>query len=330
MLEQVFFQVDDQRVVATYDRSQLRLGCTVHVAAAPNGEFEFSSTPTRGSEPYEVLWIAPSEWWVNLSKGWVLPPRHIDAVTEALDGYTTRDQVELALGVVAKDIRWGRGYLTTEYTRSRVNQFVATAQRLDMVAQISRLQAIEVLGLHRDGLRVYLLLTCFDTLGQPASWMPFDEWVLRSSDGTKAGDNDQRTEAARLYREWQSTHGVRNSFHNFVDTILPAFAVNELLDSLTINISDLPPGPNGREATNSEKLRYLFELRNRYTHRAEFLMGWPSELPAQEAASYMIREQSVGMHDWRSVMTRNWPGILERTVKIGFARMIASLAQSEK
>mgnify|MGYP001773322631 CR=1 FL=1 len=79
-----------------------------------------------------------------------------------------------------------------------------------------------------DALMHYLLLTCFDLLGQPSEWVPFSEWLISSKKASErevvvssvqTGSNP--IEISRHFNDaYQAAYGVRTSFNNFVLKIL--------------------------------------------------------------------------------------------------------------
>ena len=99
---------------------------------------------------------------------------------------------------------------------------------------------------HFDSLRNYLLLTCFDSLGQPEEFVTFESWLKRSSgvlerqaglDTLGASDSPiQVTE--KLHRAYLDSYGTRRSFYRFLDTVLPETALDDLMFSIRIRRID--------------------------------------------------------------------------------------------
>ncbi|MBW4556464.1 MAG: hypothetical protein KME59_11085 [Trichormus sp. ATA11-4-KO1] len=96
--------------------------------------------------------------------------------------------------------------------------------------------------IQHDALVNYLLLTCFDILGQPNEWLIFDSWL--EAKRTKS----EREEAAALipssatsieasqqmYSKYQKKYGVKSSFYKFLDEMLEEELRERLLFGIKI------------------------------------------------------------------------------------------------
>jgi hypothetical protein len=121
----------------------------------------------------------------------------------------------------------------------------------------------------------YHLLTCFDLLGQPASWTDFDGWL---SSKKKRDEREQIVEqiewkdpiefAIQLNLKYKSIYGVKSSFFNFIKNILPYKDKLELFKHLKISIYDEAYYPQ-KISNGNEKFKesYLYKIRNNYTHK---------------------------------------------------------------
>ena len=141
----------------------------------------------------------------------------------------------------------------------------------------------------REALVVYLLLTCFDKLGQKRSFTTFPNW-LRSKKVSHTTEkenilnsiteNTNIVESSlRIFECYQSIYGVRNAFYEGIKR-LPENAKNQLFDSVKIsfcaefgmhgpNVS-LPTEPlDDKELELDLKLKYLYSKRNRFTHELD-------------------------------------------------------------
>jgi hypothetical protein len=127
--------------------------------------------------------------------------------------------------------------------------------------------------IQHDALVNYLLLTCFDILGQPNEWLPFNVWLEASK--TK----HEREEAAALiissatpieiaqemYTAYQKKYGVKASFYRFIDEILDDKTRERLLFS--VNIEQRTEDKKSATIDNpSKKKLFLYESRNLFTH----------------------------------------------------------------
>lgn len=140
----------------------------------------------------------------------------------------------------------------------------------------------------REALVIYLLLTCFDRLGQ-TGYLTFSNW-LQSKKQKHRNERESvlshLTEglspvdtAALLESQYQSIYGVRNSFCNGIAN-LPLAAKEKLLSSVRLRFSpdygkhgpnvSAPSVPiNDKNIEYDLKVKYLYDRRNRFTHRLE-------------------------------------------------------------
>lgn len=135
-----------------------------------------------------------------------------------------------------------------------------------------------------DGLRTYLALTCFDILGQSAKWLDFNSWLISRKtteerekifkEITKDFTNEN---ILKIHNEYQKIYGMKNSFYRFVTEIINEKNRNKLFESIRASIEITPEiishnnksVPTGKDyaLTNEMKARFLFEIRNSFTHK---------------------------------------------------------------
>jgi hypothetical protein len=141
----------------------------------------------------------------------------------------------------------------------------------------------------REALVHYLLLTCFDRLGQERGFTTFQDWLSskksnHESERLLALQNLKVTtspleSAAALDKQYRALYGVRNAFYRGIES-LPIEIQNKLMSSVTIGFDPIygTLGPNTSTPSyplNDDvlerklKLRYLYDKRNRFTHRLE-------------------------------------------------------------
>lgn len=140
----------------------------------------------------------------------------------------------------------------------------------------------------REALVIYLLLTCFDRLGQ-VGFLTFSNWLKskkinhkneKESVLSQMPEGLSPVEASELLEsKYQSIYSVRNSFCNGI-TNLPSNAKEKLLSSVSLsfcaeygkhgpNVS-LPSVPiEDKSAEYDLKIKFLYDRRNRFTHRLE-------------------------------------------------------------
>jgi len=141
----------------------------------------------------------------------------------------------------------------------------------------------------REALVIYLLLTCFDRLGQDKRFTTLQDWLNskkkhhtleRNSVLDPLSPEAAPLDTARaLADRYQSLYGVRNAFCQGIDS-LPGEARQRLFSSvrLSFNPKHGMHGPNvstpgypleDEELEHDLKLRYLYDKRNRFTHRLD-------------------------------------------------------------
>jgi hypothetical protein len=261
----------------------------------------------------------------------------VDVIYPLVADALTRGEVTQACRNLASDIEIAKFY-STEHRRSSNLEAVKTViARLDLCARLNGEEARDILETHQRDLVTYLLLTCFDRLGQPARFLTFDQFLssrrkraARAAILESMSVNDPVESAKALYQGYLKQYGVKNSFFRFLNEVLPASYRVALLESLTImDTPQIPLTGNNHEASDDEKLRYLFDLRNAYTHRAEFKPGLTSY---RSIAPFPHEENTLIFHDqihrqttFRSVLTKSWIPTLFETVRQG---LVARLQNS--
>jgi hypothetical protein len=172
---------------------------------------------------------------------------------------------------------------------------------------------------HHDALINYLLLTCFDILGQAKGYVQFDGW-LRS---TRVEHQKEREEALatlpasatpacvalHLYKAHLAIYGVKRSFLRFLKEFLAPEARQALLDSI-----DRHPGGIDDE----EKLAFLYDTRNQFTHKGEIVGSpWRGLGPYEANLEDGVLAHHFVPVRWDDPLVykvRNWPFVLYRTV----------------
>lgn len=141
----------------------------------------------------------------------------------------------------------------------------------------------------REALVNYLLLTCFDRLGQERRFTTFQDW-LKSNRPEHERERQQALSTLKaaipplesalvLANHYQALYGVRNAFYRGIEN-LPVELQDKLMSSITIGFDPIygTLGPNTSTCSyplNDDvlerqlKLKYLYEKRNRFTHRLE-------------------------------------------------------------
>jgi len=340
-----FHSATSEPITVDYDRTKLKLGSLVHVKRDSEGNIEsFSPTSKKGSEAYGVTWISPSEWAVLLEREFRGLDILRDQTTKALAGVVEAGVVAEAIEKAAKNRRLQYLYKTSEFEKSKLDTITAATERLNLVRILQQRGVAKELWKHWQALCVYLLLTCFDLLGQSDEWMDFGAWLNARKVAIDKERKIALAKAARqtglisqskvLYREYGKRYGVRRSFNRFIDELLPLEWKGRLLDSMHMTRLALPPDLTSRPASEEEKKRYLFELRNNYTHNARFrpVAGvqvsafFPEDSVPEGSRVLTAFDQRVEADHWLDVSTEDWPNTLFEVVRQGFANYLRKIA----
>lgn len=127
--------------------------------------------------------------------------------------------------------------------------------------------------IQHDALVNYLLLTCFDLLGQNSEWLSFGDWLKASK---KADEREEVTAQVisssqpieitqEVYAAYQKLYGVKTSFYQFIDKVLTP----ELRERLLLSVSIEKKIENGRSVfinDPNKKKNFLYDSRNSFTH----------------------------------------------------------------
>ena len=333
-LHAVRFAVGGHSVEQKFDRNCLRLGLRLFVVLCPTKQtpIRVSVEPQPGAVPHWVEWISPSEWYVPLAPRYEVPHQFVERAIEAVCLYSDGDTVKNAMRKLASGIRPEHQHKTSEFERNPLSVVFTILERLDVVGGLFTSSTHTPDFVSKEPLQSYLLLTCFDRLGQPANWMDFGAW-LTSKECAVCASNLAGSQCGAasvgftksLYADYLERYGVKNSFFRFVQDILPIEARVELLASIETTSLTLPPVLQYLPPlTELEKIRYLYKRRNDYTHKAAFI----PKCGDWYMRSYTNRTQVVGANSWSDTTTHGWPHILERCVRRGLASYLEKASQT--
>ena len=130
-----------------------------------------------------------------------------------------------------------------------------------------------------SALRYYLLLTCFDILGQTKDFVDFYSWLNSSKhkfERDKIIENIKSIEQVEILKEvhieYNKIYGMSNSFRRFINEILSIENRAKLLDSISV-IKRRNSDNKQIEFSPSEtmKINLLFDIRNSFTHKGKSL-----------------------------------------------------------
>ncbi|SMD13248.1 hypothetical protein [Sporomusa malonica] len=275
--------------------------------------------------------------YIELQQREVYEP-HVILVYEHLKEYVSLEFVETALRKVASRLNRRQLYIENEYHNSLLGRIIAVAARLELGSRLNNEEVAKRLNHQQEALYTYLLLTCFDLLGQPTEWKTYEAWL--SSSNTEAerqralnafvGDNILEN-SKQLYLEYQKIYGVKNAFFRFLRTVLPRNIRYKLLDSLRIIY--YKEGQKVSLGKVVDKENYLFAMRNNYTHKAYFLEGNVHQyIPMLvRPNSFKLREQeNINSTVTRTVYTQSWPHKIKFAVQKGLLKYLQDIDQDVK
>lgn len=326
-----------------YDHPRLIPGSIVHVTfVGYQGAAIFTEQPGPHSQAYCVLGGRPEHRVMLRSQPASEEMKYlILRLCKELDTLIPQPVVMRAIRKLASAVPVKDLHRKDKYEKTALAVLEAVLDRLDLCDRLSHQALTPALEHHQLMLVIYLYLTCFDLLGQPAPWMTFDAWL--SSSGTKEeraeaeallAPNASPVETARHFLQAYNTrYGVKSSFYRFIDDLLEEEDRAALFGSMLLLSSALTmPPDNPQDATPEEKKKYLFNLRNSYTHRARYAPGVtpqmnPSDAPELPPAREMFThyEQYIDARHAVSVLFRDWPNAIRRAVRHGLVQYLKTL-----
>jgi len=329
----VIFQIDGQHFPKPFEKEKLTLGKILYVRLEKWEDILVKELFFNGSEKYAIIWIAPSNWTVTLIKDYQPKSNLVNLTIEQLDGYLDSETIKEKLNLLSSKLRIEHLYKSKEFENSALKNVFAVTERLYMLQKLKNEDASKALFFYWESIFTYHLLTCFDILGQPCPWIDFDAWLISNEFSSKKENyfaaltdkEDLSLSSKELYNLYKQEYGVKNAFCRFIKDILPPEARQELISSVEFTICDNPP--KGGSHVHSEEdivIKFLFEYRNTYTHKARFHYGINSH-PKEFIPSWTSHEQIVREEEWISIKTHNWPTIIEKTVKIGLAEFLKNV-----
>ncbi|WNH10852.1 hypothetical protein [Thalassobellus suaedae] len=138
---------------------------------------------------------------------------------------------------------------------------------------------------HFSALRFYLLITCFDILGQSNDWQDYGSWLQsknKANERNKVISKHQKRESndflISVNKDYNEIYGVKKSFLKFIREVITDKNRTKLFDSIkgTKKLTDDIYNDDGTvtvstarriELTQNQKEDFLFKIRNSFTHK---------------------------------------------------------------
>lgn len=300
--------------------------------------YRIATIPIEGGIRYLVTQNAPFS--ITVATQLYVDTELIEIASRVLHPYVPRDMVVQALEHAAQNVSLEGLHTTDAHESSGAFVIRRVIDRLELWKRLGHPDVNTRLWPFQSGLREYLLLTCFDQLGQKPEWIPLTQWlsstdtnVLAERDSIRVGANARPDECAKAFVTfYNSRYGVRSAFKHFLRDILPAERRRVLLDSLFAAESPLPFAAGAtRPFADREKEDLLFTMRNAFTHRGmshTHLEDFPGDIAPghfpTDVRMMGTRINRTRRVDWG---VRDWPRVLEVSVLWGLVSYVQRLAR---
>lgn len=247
------------------------------------------------------------------------------------------------------------------FIKSTLFKILKTCQRLFLIKE---LKDDKINGGTRQflypGLITYLMLTCFDQLGQSKTgFLPFNSWlderklpnandqtfekikVWLKSEDLKESVEDKVNENAEsfidfvktIYSDYNAIHGVKISFFYFLDNILPNESREKLLNSIDIVKKEIIT-PKGLEITRLGdifKKKWLFQIRNDFTHNLESKeKHYAKGFYLKGGAWIIMDEVKKEKSGTQFLVNDNFKDIIHDSILIGMISLLDNYIKNEK
>lgn len=219
---------------------------------------------------------------------------------------------------------WGENH----WLKSKFRLILNVHERIELTDRLldfqkrDKLNNVQVLPL-----RIYLLLTCFDQLGQRDAWYSFTDFLeakkFKKQISDYLEDASEKTEIQRiqyLNRKYNELFGVRSSFMRFINEVIDENTRKALLGTIRIETFDAQK-LKAQHSDDNEKINYLFKIRNDYTHNS--YLSALIEMPIKNEEEWYLRESFSKKNLIHNVKTHSsFLKILKETALLGIANTI--------
>lgn len=338
-VEPIAFGIEGRMVLRPYELKELGLGRAVFVRDL-DGDAQFAPHTENGAQEYRVVEITRSKSdgarLVTLQNRLFVDTPLLLGVLTATRGRVTQAEAERQLAIAAGDVPLEDLHDRERTSRCRLRRIGAAVERLALIDTLNSSTVSAAIYMQQPSLVTYLLLTCFDLLGQHVDWVDFNTWLKSSRTQHERlgalGGADPRTSSEeqlrRLWDRYNELYGVRTSFLVFFEHWMPADVRRELLDHINIEQWPTPPNEGAVEDVEDDgkKLAWLIRLRHDYTHRAQFVAGLhPDQIPPDYRDGWWLMEAQMTRTKTTRYSVCDWPAVLERAVRRGLEAFIRGI-----
>lgn len=319
------------------DQKDFKIGDVLHFKSDSNGNKVICNAIENDKQTYCVTGVSSSH---------IVPPRvsltNLDNYIQGRPKYykeilgerITTDSITKAINHVKDTILINKLYMTETYRESFLYTIDSVISRIELCRELISENIDETLKHKTEPLVIYLLLTCFDKLGQPEKWVNYNEWL--TSEGCKGerksakidfdSSDGKVCEAKFFYDYYNKIYSARSAFFRFLREVLPNKSKEELMSCIEINIYTLR---TERELISSYEVRkkeeFLYQMRNDYTHKVQFLPDQVitgMQLPGNPPIWKIFYQDIILEKRKIKVSFTNWPQILESIILDGLAESI--------
>lgn len=165
------------------------------------------------------------------------------------------------------------------WTNSKVRSLLEVFERLELIELLEKESVHEKSEFQKKysypPLITYLKLTCFDQLGSKANFKTYDGWIKSKKNLERDRLIDSSEDKLELLKdvseEYIKLYGVKNSFFNFLNEIIPKEEKEKLMKCIIItsnyktkNIYEIIDYEG--DSSTLDKSKYLYKIRNNFTH----------------------------------------------------------------
>lgn len=326
-MDSIRFQYQNSNYFVDFNKAEIYLGKILFIQIN-NNLAKISSKNFKNSTKVAVIWIATSVWTVSLVEKYYIDETEIQKVKETLKSHLTENQVIERLEYLTSLIKIENLYKSSEYDNSKLRNVLAVCDRLSFIDTLKSEEMALKIALNWNPLVMYHILTCFDLLGQPSKFITFDQWIISKSKKIERdtiiknipSNVDNLKYCENLYKEYLSIYGVKISFMRFIREMIPNDVKEELLNCIKISEVSMPLKNENirKDISVEEKEKFLFQLRNNYTHKIELIYGFAEFLwPIKENHHTLLVQKKEEKIMKNYMIQNNWLEIFEKTIKIG-------------
>jgi len=242
---------------------------------------DFSKTPKEGFSKYGIEMLGKNDIIVISNMRQVLKNEYLIHIIKNryLEGYISNEDLSKAFDNM-DDIDLAQAYKTEKWESTFQYQIHSILNRLDFIDRLYKIARKPENFIIADSLSrliTHLFMTCCDKLGQTSEFIPFNNWLNSKQqchlkqkneaiDGiSKLNIIDPVDISKEMYKVYIKYYGMKNSFNNFFNKCPPDL-LDSFLSSFNIVKYPIPISENSNKCSNEEKLKFLFENRNSYTH----------------------------------------------------------------